>query len=160
MATDDADIPDSGAVFTFGKSRFADNTANKFWIRNDKVIQVSCGDDHTSFVTASGRLYTFGSNEWGQLGLGHTKSSNKPSSVKALKQNGVVLVGCGRLHTVVCTKAGELYAFGAGGEGQLGAGDTQGAESPVMIGSLDATQYKDISCGTDHTAVLTGKERG
>lgn len=41
----------TGAVFTFGKSRFADNTANKFWIRNDKVIQVSCGDDHTSFVT-------------------------------------------------------------------------------------------------------------
>ena len=48
-------IVDTGAVFTFGKSRFADNTANKFWIKNDKVIHVSCGDDHTAFVT--GELY-------------------------------------------------------------------------------------------------------
>ncbi len=75
----------------------------------------------------------------------------------ALKQNGVVLVGCGRLHTIACTKAGQLYAFGAGGEGQLGGGDTQGAESPAPVSSLDNTQYKEISCGTDHTAVLTGK---
>ena len=42
---------ESGAVFTFGKSRFADNTANKFWIRNDKVVDVSCGDDHSALAT-------------------------------------------------------------------------------------------------------------
>ena len=76
-----------------------------------------------------------------------------------MKQNGAVLVGCGRLHTIVCTKTGQLYAFGAGGEGQLGGGDTQGAETPVAIGSLEETEYKTISCGTDHTAVLTGKFR-
>ena len=29
-----------------------------------------------------GRVYVFGNNEWGQLGLGHTKASNKPSFIK------------------------------------------------------------------------------
>ena len=35
---DDPDIPDTGAVFTFGKSKFAENAPSKFWIKNDQVI--------------------------------------------------------------------------------------------------------------------------
>lgn len=30
-----------------------------------------------------GRVYVFGSNDWGQLGLGHKKPSNKPSFIKS-----------------------------------------------------------------------------
>ena len=45
-------VADSGAVFTFGKSRFLDN---KFWIRDDAVIHLACGDEHSAVVT--GQLY-------------------------------------------------------------------------------------------------------
>ena len=31
-----------------------------------------------------GRLYGFGANDWGQLGLGHTKSANKPSFIRGM----------------------------------------------------------------------------
>ena len=41
-------VADSGAVFTFGKSRFLDN---KFWIRDDAVIHLACGDEHSAVVT-------------------------------------------------------------------------------------------------------------
>lgn len=37
----------------------------------DEMELISCGDEHTAVVTQSGRLFTFGSNEWGQLGLGN-----------------------------------------------------------------------------------------
>lgn len=43
-------VTETGGVFTFGRSRFADNVANKFWIRNDRVSQVACGDEHTALV--------------------------------------------------------------------------------------------------------------
>jgi len=43
-------IADIGAVFTFGKSKFADNLPSKFWVKNDKVLHVSCGDEHTAIV--------------------------------------------------------------------------------------------------------------
>lgn len=43
-------VADSGAVFTFGKSRFLDN---KFWIRDDAVIHLACGDEHSAVVTGS-----------------------------------------------------------------------------------------------------------
>ena len=43
-------VVDSGAVFTFGKSRFLDN---KFWIRDDAVTHLACGDEHSAVVTGS-----------------------------------------------------------------------------------------------------------
>ena len=41
----------SGAVFTFGKSKFAENAPSKFWIKKDEVQIISCGDEHTAVVT-------------------------------------------------------------------------------------------------------------
>ena len=41
---------ESGGVFTFGKSKFADNVPSKFWVRNDCVFEVACGDEHTALV--------------------------------------------------------------------------------------------------------------
>ena len=37
-------------MFTFGKSSFAENLPNKFWVKNDRVLQISCGDEHTALV--------------------------------------------------------------------------------------------------------------
>ena len=36
-----------------------------------------------SLFSERGRVYVFGNNEWGQLGLGHTKASNKPAFIKS-----------------------------------------------------------------------------
>lgn len=47
------DLSESGAVFTFGKTRFADNLASKFWIRDDPVVQISCGDEHSAIITGN-----------------------------------------------------------------------------------------------------------
>ena len=46
-----------------------------------------------------GRVYVFGNNEWGQLGLGHTKASNKPSFIK-----GKVIIDCNQtyVHSISC----------------------------------------------------------
>lgn len=41
---------ESGAVFTFGRSRFANNAASHFFIRNDPVVEMACGDEHTAVV--------------------------------------------------------------------------------------------------------------
>ena len=39
---EDPEIPNTGAVFTFGKSKFADNAPSKFWIKNDEVRVCYC----------------------------------------------------------------------------------------------------------------------
>jgi X-linked retinitis pigmentosa GTPase regulator len=46
---------EKGAIFTFGKSNFADNVQSKFWLKNDHAVKIACGEDHTAVIT--GRLY-------------------------------------------------------------------------------------------------------
>jgi X-linked retinitis pigmentosa GTPase regulator len=43
-------VVETGAVFTFGRSRFADNIPSHFYIRNDPILEVACGDEHTVVI--------------------------------------------------------------------------------------------------------------
>ncbi|GAB1604862.1 X-linked retinitis pigmentosa GTPase regulator-like [Argonauta hians] len=152
----EADIPDSGAVFTFGRSRFVDNVPDKFWVRNDPISQLSCGDQHTALVTESGRIFMFGPNDWGQLGLGHTNNVDKPCCIKALKHEKVTLVSCGGCHTLLATDSGKIYAFGANGEGQLGVTGLDKCVEPYHINKLpQSVHYKAIAAGFEHSLCLT-----
>ncbi|OCT91702.1 hypothetical protein XELAEV_18014764mg [Xenopus laevis] len=158
MATEEVEdqVPDSGALFTFGKSKFAENIPSKFWLKNDKPAHISCGDEHTVLVTGNGKLYVFGSNNWGQLGLEAGSAISKPTCVKALKSEKVVFASCGRNHTLLYTEQGKLYSSGGNSEGQLGLGDTSGRTSFQEI-SFFNTQYKikQLSAGSNTSAALT-----
>ncbi|XP_073214379.1 X-linked retinitis pigmentosa GTPase regulator-like isoform X4 [Lepidochelys kempii] len=128
-------VPESGAVFTFGKSKFAENIPSKFWFKNDKPLYMSCGDEHTAIVTGNGKLYMFGSNNWGQLGLGTKNTINKPTCIK---------------------ERGHVYAAGGNSEGQLGLGDTEERNAFHLI-SFFTNQYKikQLAAGSYTSAALT-----
>ncbi len=49
-------LSESGAVFTFGKSKFADNVPSKFWLKNDVPLKIACGDEHTALITGKRRF--------------------------------------------------------------------------------------------------------
>ncbi|KAL1767059.1 X-linked retinitis pigmentosa GTPase regulator isoform X4 [Sigmodon hispidus] len=149
-------VPDTGAVFTFGKTKFAENIPSKFWFKNDVPICLSCGDEHTAIVTGNNKLYMFGSNNWGQLGLGSKSAISKPTCIKALKPEKVKLAACGRNHTLVSTDRGSVYAAGGNNEGQLGLGDTDDRDTFHQISfftSKDA--IKQLSAGANTSAALT-----
>ncbi|XP_059012671.1 X-linked retinitis pigmentosa GTPase regulator isoform X1 [Mustela lutreola] len=149
-------VPGSGAVFTFGKTKFAENIPSKFWFKNDIPTFLSCGDEHTAIVTGNNKLYMFGSNNWGQLGLGSKSTINKPTCVKALKPEKVKFAACGRNHTLVSTEGGKVYAAGGNNEGQLGLGDTDERNSFHLI-SFFTSQHKikQLSAGSNTSAALT-----
>nr|XP_026243361.1 X-linked retinitis pigmentosa GTPase regulator [Urocitellus parryii] len=149
-------VPDSGAVFTFGKTKFAENMPSKFWFKHDIPTYLSCGDEHTAIVTGNNKLYMFGSNNWGQLGLGSKSTISKPTCVKALKPEKVKLAACGRNHTLVSTEGGSVYAAGGNNEGQLGLGDTEERNTFHRI-SFFTSQHniKQLSAGSNTSAALT-----
>ncbi|XP_028338586.1 X-linked retinitis pigmentosa GTPase regulator isoform X1 [Physeter macrocephalus] len=149
-------VPDSGAVFTFGKTKFAENIPSKFWFKNDIPVYLSCGDEHTAVITGNNKLFMFGSNNWGQLGLGSKSTVNKPTCVKALKLEKVKFAACGRNHTLVSTEGGKVYAAGGNTEGQLGLGDTEERNTFHLI-SFFTSQHKikQLSAGFNTSAALT-----
>ncbi|GAB1864270.1 X-linked retinitis pigmentosa GTPase regulator [Camponotus japonicus] len=153
-------IPETGAVFTIGRSRFADNIASHFFIRKDPVVAIECGDEHSAVICQSGRLFVFGSNDWGQLGLGHKNHISKPSCVKILKPEKVTHVACGRAHTLICTGAQKVFACGSNQEGQLGRENSaigDSSSSPILIYDcgLAGPRIVQIAAGSHHSMVLT-----
>ncbi|KAK2581260.1 hypothetical protein KPH14_008050 [Odynerus spinipes] len=150
----------TGAVFTIGRSRFADNVASHFFIRKDPVLTITCGDEHSAVVCQSGRLFVFGSNDWGQLGLGHKNHVSKPSCVKILKPEKVTQVACGRAHTLICTGGQKIFACGSDQEGQLGRGNSavgDSASTPVLVYDcgLAGPRIVQIAAGSHHSMALT-----
>ncbi|XP_021263466.1 X-linked retinitis pigmentosa GTPase regulator isoform X2 [Numida meleagris] len=148
-------VPESGAVFTFGKSNFAENIPSKFWFKNDKPVHISCGDEHTAVVTGDGELYTFGEPENGKLGLlpEQLKNNRVPQPVLGIMEK-VNKVACGGEHTVVLTET-DVYTFGLGQYGQLGHGTLLFETSvPKSVKHLRKRKIHNITCGENHTAVI------
>ena len=88
---------------------------------------------------SSGTLYSWGWNQFGQLGIGSTEDSNAPRKV-VVGTAGVPVsaVACGWRHTIaVAGEGGDVYAWGRCTNGQLGHGDTTQRDIPTKIEALD-----------------------
>eukprot|EP00899_Mesostigma_viride_P013223 jgi/Mesvir1/21901/Mv01966-RA.1 len=68
-----------------------------------RLSSVACGWAHTCAISSTGVLYSWGSNEFGQLGDGTEVDRAKPACVAALAGHAVVEVACGSHFSVAIT---------------------------------------------------------
>lgn len=115
-----------------------------------------------SCLTENGRVFLFGHNDYGQLGLGHTRTVTKPSCLKYLKPFHSTHVACGKGHTIVATKCGRLFSFGSNSDGQLGVGEFGDKTIPQLINTKRFSEdaIKAVSAGCFHSACLTSTNVG
>jgi alpha-tubulin suppressor-like RCC1 family protein len=90
------------------------------------VTQAAAGGNQSLAITASGQLYAFGYNYYGQLGnpsnnLIAYEANPTPTVVRLPGEVGPASeVAAGRYHSLAVTSSGQLYAFGDNNWGQLG----------------------------------------
>ncbi|ALC49441.1 hiw [Drosophila busckii] len=82
------------------------------------VVQVACGLHHTVLLTLGGEVFTFGSNQYGQLGTGDLQPVN--GAVRVHTPVPITQIAAGSNHTVLLTHKGIVYTFGNYQKGQLG----------------------------------------
>lgn len=108
----------------------------------------------TIALSEDGKLYSWGDNSFGQLGLGDFRKRCKPTVVKAMSNYNIVHMATGRQHCLLVTDEGEVFACGKNAMGQCGIG--KGKESackPTKI-NLDA-HIKSVACGDDFSLLLS-----
>ncbi|XP_055153000.1 E3 ISG15--protein ligase HERC5 isoform X2 [Symphalangus syndactylus] len=115
------------------------------------LAQISAGEAHSMALSMSGNIYSWGKNEFGQLGLGHTESKDYPSLIEALDNQKVEFLACGGSHSALLTQDGLLFTFGAGKHGQLGHNSTQNELRPCLVAELVGNRVTQIACGRWHT---------
>uniref|UniRef100_A0A3B5B6K7 HECT and RLD domain containing E3 ubiquitin protein ligase 4 n=1 Tax=Stegastes partitus TaxID=144197 RepID=A0A3B5B6K7_9TELE len=134
----------SGAVFGWGRNKFGQlglNDSNDRCfpallksLRSQRVIYISCGEDHTAALTKLRGVFTFGAGGYGQLGHNSTNHEINPRKVFELMGNVVTQIACGRQHTLAFTpSSGKMDSFGLGGNGQLGTRSTCNRKSPAQV---------------------------
>ena len=100
------------------------------------LSSVTCGAWHTVLLTSCGRVFAFGANDSGQVGVPpFVPSSSSPSSsssssaivsTEATPQHitrlppHVVQIASGSAHNLCCTASGSVYAWGSNLFGELG----------------------------------------
>ncbi|NXB04261.1 HERC5 ligase, partial [Cnemophilus loriae] len=111
------------------------------------LAQIAAGGAHSTTVSLSGAVYSWGKNSFGQLGLGDTKDRDCPTYVGALEHWKTVFISCGADHTAVLSKEGLVCTFGAGGSGQLGHNSTRNELLPRVVAELWGARVSHIACG-------------
>ncbi|XP_026166861.1 secretion-regulating guanine nucleotide exchange factor [Mastacembelus armatus] len=136
----------------------------------EKVINVWSGWTHIVAQTESGRVFTWGRRDYGQLGRQTLTSENReqksagllarggnqevrlPAEVKAL--SGTTQISCGSEHNLAIVE-GCLFSWGWNEHGMCGDGSETNVFQPQLISGLKPLL---IGCGAGHSmAVCTVK---
>ena len=124
---------------------------------SSEVLAVSCGAEHVVWISSSskrGYLCGIGSNLYGQLGLGSTKSVSKPEFVPI----GIrfVDVCCGWMFTLLLSQTGDVCVCGQNSNGQLGIGRVcESVREVTLCESLLGVPICSLACGSCHSLVLS-----
>jgi len=114
--------------------------------------RLSAGQDHTLFIDNNGNLWVWGDNERGQLGQGDNTGDNKRKTTPVKVDGTYISVAAGDFHSLAIDIENNLYAWGAGGNGRLGNGQTVNLLSPrpIRLG----TKFMAISGGSEHSLAI------
>ena len=148
-----------------------------------RAARAAAGEAHTLLLTGSGHVYSCGRGVLGALGLA-TGSADAPATseesgvqdddddVRSVRTQsnadhhslthvdrvwslGIVKVACGDHHSVCLSCEGHCYSWGRGRHGQLGHAVANTISVPTLIKSIANEVAADVSCGTEHTLILT-----
>jgi alpha-tubulin suppressor-like RCC1 family protein len=113
---------------------------------------VSCGDYHTVAIQqTSNRLYAWGSNFYGQLGIGNTDVKNTPTIVS----DDWKVVAAGKYHTIGIKTNDALYGWGHNNVGQVGNDALTDAVTPNL---LDLGPWGIVVAGGDTSMAIKGDD--
>ncbi|KAL5733158.1 hypothetical protein ACOSP7_032502 [Xanthoceras sorbifolium] len=158
-------ITDAGAVLTFGWGLYGqcgqgstDDELNPICVSSLLGIQiegVAAGLWHTVCISSDGDIYTFGGNQFGQLGTGGDQAETLPRLLDApgLENVHAKAVSCGARHNAVIAEDGKVFCWGWNKYGQLGLGDVIDRNVPCQV-TIEGCVPKNVACGWWHTLLL------
>ncbi|CAI9767898.1 unnamed protein product [Fraxinus pennsylvanica] len=123
--------------------------------------QAIAGPGHSIAVTAKGAVYSFGSNNTGQLGHGTTDEESRPRLIRSLQGIHIIQASAGAGRTMLISDMGKVYAFGKNsfGDAEFGPLGNKLVTTPQLVESLKDIFIVQAAIGNFFTAVLSREGR-
>jgi alpha-tubulin suppressor-like RCC1 family protein len=156
-----AGITVQGALYTWGRGIFGQlghgnnesyavpmrvSSLDKF-----SVLQVACGWQHTIALTTSGKVFSWGYGDDGQLGHGDNEDCLYPVEIESLQNVIINFIACGHSHSG-CLGEGKLYMWGCNPDARLFASSDESQYSPIRISIPGRGKY--LGLGVSHSALI------
>ena len=153
----------------------------KFQSPNLEILNISTGENNTSFITKDNFTYIIGKNTFGQCSINNNKSNNNNNNKSIIYHPKLLPIKCikislGGEHIIALTKENNFYSWGLNIFGQCGLGHFENVNYPCLIDKFgilieqdNAVFVKeiyrnnineniiDISAGAQHSMILTNK---
>ncbi len=155
-----AAIKTDGTLWTWGRNADGQLGTNNVTDRSSPVQTIAGGTDWKSIaagfyftlaIKTDGTLWTWGQNNFGQLGDSTTADKSSPGQVGSLT-NWKQMSG-GFDHTAAIKTDGTLWVWGQNLFGQLGDSTIVSKSSPVQT-IAGGTNWKQVACGGYHTGAV------
>eukprot|EP00761_Pharyngomonas_kirbyi_P009679 gb/GECH01009697.1/.p1 GENE.gb/GECH01009697.1/~~gb/GECH01009697.1/.p1 ORF type:complete len:1087 (+),score=371.39 gb/GECH01009697.1/:1-3261(+) len=124
-------------------------------LADKNVVDIAAGGYHCACVTDDGKIYSWGNNIYGQLGIGEKETHSEPMLVSHLShKDSAETIVCGANHCLVRCSSGKVYAWGAGTFGRLGIGLEEDQSQPYLIEFLLNKKVRRIAAGGAQSACV------
>lgn len=157
-------ITNDNRMFAFGKNEngclglghkndVSDEPQEINELTGKEIIGLAHGLKHVVALTINGEIYTWGDNNYGQLGTMNMFESSTPRLVG----EQIISVQCGANHTLALTESGQIFAWGRNNYGQIGLGTNTNQMVPSKVIKLEPHFMTAIACGHNFSMALTSK---
>ncbi|RNF16520.1 uncharacterized protein Tco025E_05203 [Trypanosoma conorhini] len=144
------------------------NPTDTWWGDGGGLIRgIVCGFNHTVLQLTCGSLLSFGSNTWGELGIGSTVSPMQPTRLRYFESKGIEIakVAAGNSFSLFLSSEGRVYGCGATNAGQLPPNEFEPVPVPLTrsfqhgahSGGAKLIRIKDIACVGSMAVFLSSK---
>lgn len=172
-----AAISDVGTIYTWGTNVFGAlgqgngnpvTTPTPLTInglgQGETILSVTVGYDNMVAITSLNRVFVWGLNDSGQLGIDPNVMANyTPTELTIVLNQGetILEIALGSRFTMILTSTGRLLTLGANNEYQLGDGTQVDSPTPVLVNLAlrDGETITDIAAMVATGFVLTSEGR-
>lgn len=121
-----------------------------------RIRAIACGKNHTVCVSEQGRVFAWGKNKRGELGVGDTEPRPAPALVPGLGPDPTILIACGPHTSAAYSSKGDLYMWGQNDTYQLGLDHNRSVTTPQILSATFFTPEsgKDLSGQADLDAPM------
>ncbi len=170
MPVEDITLYAKWTINQYGITYIIETNGNElgFMLHQEETItQISLGGAHSSAITSEGRLFTWGKNDFGQLGDGTTTDRYIPADITSwfnlVEGETITKITLRFWHSAALTSDGRIFTWGSNSDGELGDGTTTDRYIPTEITSQfnlnEEETITEITLGGYHSSAITTEGR-
>ncbi len=117
--------------------------------------QIQASLSHTCALTATGRVYCWGYNAFGQIGNGTMDNVVSPTEISTPSGITFTKIDTGNHFSCAQSNTMQLYCWGMNSSNQLGTNTYVESLVPTQVTALTGTTISDFQVGREHVCVIT-----